>query len=191
MFGCKGRAAAGPLALRSPFLCVCVPHLVSCAVVSVCGTAMPGNAAHGDTGWAGTGEPLCSALGCLLISSWMSLAWDSALTDVAGPGAWSEPRPQPCLGSALRQHPRVSSLQGCSWGKKQQMLLLHLFLNCLLFLVRHTRQIHFSQAHQQVSILDGCGGPAQRCRASETHCLWVCFSKNCPVSCLLVYSFPV
>lgn len=75
-----------PLALRSPFLCACVPHLVSCAVVSVCGTAVPGNAAHGDTGWAGTGEPLCSALGCLLISSWMSVAWDTALTDVAQQG---------------------------------------------------------------------------------------------------------
>lgn len=106
-----------PLALRSPFLCACVPHLVSCAVVSVCGTAVPGNAAHGDTGWAGTGEPLCSALGCLLISSWTSLAWDTALTDVAQPGAWPEPWLQPCLGSALKQHPRVSSLQGCSWGK--------------------------------------------------------------------------
>lgn len=29
---------------------------------------------------------LCSALGCLLISSWTSVAWDTALTDVAQQG---------------------------------------------------------------------------------------------------------
>lgn len=120
---------------------------------------MPGDAAHGDTGWAGTGEPLCSALWDVSSSPHLLLntpGLEHRVTDTAWPGAWPEPWPQPYLGSALRQHPQVSSLQGCSWGKGAAGAPLPPLppLPC----EPHSHQIHFSQAHQEVSILGDCGG---------------------------------
>lgn len=157
MFGCKGRAAAGLPCTDKPLpLCL----LVSCAMVSVCGIAVPGNTAHGDAGWAGTGEPCAQFRD---VSSSPGYPWPGTphrQTRLAQSHDRSLARGQlsTCtLGSAASK--------GAAGARRQQVLLLLLFLRCLLFLPcePHSHQIHFSQAHQEVSILGDCGGPAERC----------------------------
>lgn len=77
-----------------------------------------------------------SSVGCLLISSWTSLAWDTTLTDRLGQGlglshghslAWDQ-----LSGSTLGS----AASKGAAEGRGQQVLLL--FLHCLLFHEPHT-----------------------------------------------------
>lgn len=117
-----------------------------------------------------------SSVGCLLISSWTSLAWDTTLTDRLGQVlglshghslAWDQ-----LSGSTLGS----AASKGAAEGRGQQVLLL--FLHCLLFHEPHSHQIHFSEAHQEVSILGDCGGQH---RGAEDLTLTVCGSN--PLFC--------
>ncbi|KAF2985420.1 hypothetical protein EK904_002064 [Melospiza melodia maxima] len=118
------------------------------------------------------GITVLRSVGCLLISSWTSLAWDTTLTERLGQGLGLSQGHSLAWDQLSGSTPGSAASRGAAGGGGQQVLLL--FLHCLLFHEPHSHQIHFSLAHQEVSILGDCGGQH---RGAEDLKLTVCGSN--------------